>query len=271
MKPIGKLETGSGHHGVAVPLPDGSALITAGTTDHRDTIRHVAADGSTLAETNDCPGVHGEAPGKNGRVAFGCENGPIVFDGSAFHKVPVEHAYQRSGNMAGGDAFAWVLADNKTDKDNKHEHPTSVALIDTQQATMRTVELGESYWFRSLGRTEDGQAIVLTTDGHLKVIDPQSATVVKDIPVIDSWTEKDEWQQPGPILKVRGTTAFVTDAEKKELAVVDLTSGEVAARHQLSVTPTEMAIVDGHGPAHSDADADAAHPHEHDHDHGHEH
>ncbi|MCA1387108.1 hypothetical protein I6F34_40800, partial [Bradyrhizobium sp. BRP05] len=43
-----------------------------------------------------------------------------------------------------------------------------------------------------------------------------------EYPVIEPWKEKDEWQEPGPILKVAGNTAYVTDAEAQKLVAVDL-------------------------------------------------
>ncbi|MBC3186872.1 hypothetical protein H7347_09900 [Corynebacterium sp. zg-331] len=234
------LSTGAAHHGVAVPLGE-NLLSTAGTTTSRSTIRLLDAQGAPLAETTDCPGVHGEAVAAGERVVFGCENGPILFDGTTFHKVPVEQDYQRSGNLAGRPDSPYVLGDHKTDADAEHEHPTAIAIIDTRDATLRTVDLGASYWFRSLGRDEEGHGVVLTTDGALKIIDMERGEVLRSIPVIEPWEEKEDWQEPGPILKVAGSTAYVSDAADT-LFVVDLASGEVVAKHQLEHTPVEMEV-----------------------------
>ncbi|WP_404350261.1 hypothetical protein LG324_18285 [Phycicoccus jejuensis] len=43
-------------------------------------------------------------------------------------------------------------------------------------------------------------------------------------------------------------TAFVTDAEEKELVVADLGTGKVLARHALEHTPVEMVAVTGEAP-----------------------
>ncbi|MDK8700987.1 hypothetical protein QP924_09070 [Corynebacterium pseudodiphtheriticum] len=241
-------ESGDPHHGVAVPFKDGSYLTTVGTEDERHRIEYRSLDNEVLASTDDCPGIHGEAVAKGGNVAFGCTNGPIVFDVEAqeFHKVDAndiaKDGYQRSGNLAGSEDSPIVLGDNKTDEDADLERPTSVVLIDTTDYSMKTVELEDSYWFRSLGRTADGDGVVLTYDGYLNIIDVESGKVTDRIEVIKPWKEKDEWQQPGPILKVDGDIAYVTDAENKEFLMVDLQEGEVLTRTELDFAPVEMGI-----------------------------
>lgn len=86
-QPVNTVDTGAAHHGVAVPLKDGSVVITKGTEDERHTIQHLDKEGKVLTETTKCPGVHGEAAAGNGNIFFGCEDGPVVFDGKEFHKV----------------------------------------------------------------------------------------------------------------------------------------------------------------------------------------
>ncbi|GAB3939205.1 hypothetical protein [Corynebacterium tapiri] len=238
------ISTGEPHHGVAVPLEDGSIVHTVGTEDERHTIRHVSADGKTLAETTDCPGIHGEAVAEGEALVFGCTNGPVVFSDGEFHKIPAE-GYQRSGNLAGSEESPIVLGDNKVDKDAKHEHPESVLLINSADKTAKKVDLGATYWFRSLGRGPEGEALVLTNDGKLVVIDEETGEITNRIDAIQPWEEKEEWQQPGPILKVSGSDAYITDAENNELVVVDLKKGEVSLRHKLDFSPVEMEISTG--------------------------
>lgn len=267
------VESGAPHHGVAVPFRDGSVLITVGTEKERHTIQYRDAEGEVISETTDCPGIHGEAVATDGAVAFGCTDGPVVFDGAEFHKItPAEGVdYQRSGNLAGHAGSPIILGDYKVDKDADLERPTQINLIDTRDNTMQQVELDSSYWFRSLGRGPAGEALVLTYDGHLKMIDPESGEITADIPAIEAWEEKDEWQEPGPILQASGDIAYITDAEKQELVLVDLTSGEVTERFSLEVAPVEIAVVDGIAAADAEQLAGGHdHGHEHDHD-GHDH
>lgn len=252
--PVQRFSSQAPHHGVAVAVEDG-LLVTHGTEEARSEVRLVDDAGAVLASTTDCPGVHGEAAaapdGEGDVVLFGCENGPVVFRDGEFHKVAAPDAYARTGNAAGHPESPVVLTDYKTDPDaDPVERPTRVALVDTRTDRLRLVDLGSSYWFRSLARGPEGEGVVLTYDGSLTVVDEESAKVTARIPVIAPWQEKDDWQEPGPVLRVVGDTAFVTDAERRELVVADLTSGEVVARHALEHAPTEMVAVTGEAPTH---------------------
>lgn len=246
--PVEKLAADAPHHGVAVRLSDGSVLHTQGTTEARTTVQVRAAD-KVIAETTDCPATHGEATAKptaGGDVAvIGCANGAVVYRDGAFHKVAIEGSYGRSGTLSGSPTSTVVLADYKVDEAAEHEHPTQVALIDTTDASLRLVDLGASYWFRSLARGPHGEALVLTTDGAVQVIDPEMGTVTASIPAIGAWQENEDWHAPGPILKVSGERAYVTDAAADELVVIDLHDLDVVERHALGVTPFEIAIVTG--------------------------
>lgn len=245
-------ETEDPHHGVALELSDGTLFTTQGTEDSRNTLQVIdPKTGEVTAETDDCPGSHGEAaaqPTEAGDVVvMGCENGPVVYRDGEFHKVDVETEYQRSGNLFGLHDSPIVLGDHKVEEEPKEavERPTEIALIDTRTDELTTVDLGSSYWFRSLGRAEDGSAVVLTYDGEVTVIDEETGEVTAEYPVIEPWKEKDEWQEPGPILKVAGNTAYVTDAENRRLVAVDLETGEKVLEKELDFAPVEMAVVTG--------------------------
>ncbi|MGM7668587.1 hypothetical protein [Microbacterium sp. A93] len=278
------------HHGVALRLVDGTLLTTQGTEEARDTVqvRSTGEDstdgadgGEVTAETTDCTGVHGEAAAaanENGDVVvLGCEDGPVVYRDGAFHKIAAETGYQRTGNLAGSEDSPIVLGDLKTEAEAEFERPTQVALIDSLTDELQTVELGSSYWFRSLARGPEGEALVLTYDGELNIIDEESGEVTAEIPAIEAWEENEEWQQAGPILKTAGSMAYVTDAANQQLVVIDLsagTGGAVVNTFELDVTPVEMAVVDGHAeaPEHDGSESaensDAGHDHE-DGGHGH--
>ncbi|WP_249138646.1 hypothetical protein [Phycicoccus avicenniae] len=249
---VTRLPDPSPHHGVAVPV-EGGVVMTHGTEEERSEVRFVRDD-EVLARTTDCPGVHGEAsaaPDLDGDVVlFGCEDGPVVFRGGDFHKVEAPDDYARTGNAAGSPVSSVVLTDYKTDPDGDPERPTRVALVDTREDSLRLVDLGSAYWFRSLARGPMGEGVVLTYDGSLAVVDVEAGVVDRRIPVVAPWQEKEDWQEPGPVLQVAGDLAYVTDAERRELVVADLTSGEVVARHALDHAPVEMAVVTGEAGGH---------------------
>ena len=239
------------HHGVAVPLSDGGLLTTQGTEDARSTVQVLDADGKVVAETDDCPGVHGEAaaqPTESGDViSLGCENGSVIYRDGEFHKVAIDGDYQRSGNQKGHEDSPIVLADHKVEAEPEGgiERPTEIALIDTRDDTQQLVDLGSPYWFRSLDRGPDGEALVLTYDGELNILDPESGEILHEVPVTGEWEEGENWQEAGPMLSVADGTAFVVDPEAKKLSMVDVASGEVYRELDLPVVPHEIQVTTG--------------------------
>ncbi|GAA1125999.1 hypothetical protein [Arthrobacter flavus] len=261
---IQEYSTDSAHHGVAVPLTSGDLLLTQGTADGTNTIQVQSPEGEVIAETTDCPGVHGEtaaAPTADGDVvALGCENGPVVFRDGEFHKVAVEEDYQRSGNLFGHHDSSIILGDYKTDPDAEKERPTRIGLFDTLSDSATTVDLGSSYWFRSLARGAEGEALVLTYDGQLNILDEETGEMIHEIDVVEPWEEPEEWQSPGPIVKVGADGfAYVTDAATQQLHVIDVEAGTVLDSFDLPEIPTELAIVTG--------DPESSSHEDHDHDH----
>jgi hypothetical protein len=232
------------HHGVAAILGSGLLLHTTGDEESRDGVRVTTRSGTEVAASTQCPGVHGEAFAGDVAVV-GCEDGLLVVDGTTITKVASPDAYGRVGNQAGSVDSPYVLGDYKTDADAELERPTRVSVVDTRDATLRLVELPASYSFRSLGRTPEGDGLVLGTDGMLHVVDVETATLGAAIPVVAPWTEPTAWQQPRPTLHVDGDTAYVTEPATRTLHVVDLASGQVVASHDLPEVPNELAGVAG--------------------------
>ncbi|WP_159794320.1 zinc metallochaperone AztD [Puerhibacterium puerhi] len=272
---VDRLALPAAHHGVAVPLSDDTMVVSEGTAETRTGIRVLDADGAELAANDQCPGVHGEAVAADEAVVIGCEDGALVYAHGTITKVQAPDAYGRIGNQAGSDASPVVLGDYKTDPDAELERPTRVSLVDTRDASLTLVDLPASYTFRSLARGDDGEALVLGTDGQLHVIDPEAGTLVRSVPVIDAWEEPVEWQEPRPAVLALDGSVYVTDPATQSVHAVDVESGKVWKSAQLDVTPNEISGVTGEGAtehAHSEH-AHAEHDHEHDHagdEHAHE-
>ncbi|MFF2494674.1 zinc metallochaperone AztD [Agromyces sp. NPDC058064] len=239
---VDRYASAEAHHGVAVALDDGAMLTTLGDDESRAGAIVLDRDRAEIARSEDCPGVHGETVAAGDVVVLGCEDGALVYDG-AFTKVAAPDPYGRIGNQAGSPESPIVLGDYKVDPDAELERPTRVSLVDTEQATIRLVELGTSYTFRSLARGPHGEALVLGTDGAIHVIDPVSGVVTTRIPVIAEWSEPLDWQQPRPALEVRGHVAYVTDPSDSSVRALDLESGEVTASVVLDHVPSELATV----------------------------
>ncbi|WP_298455376.1 zinc metallochaperone AztD [uncultured Cellulomonas sp.] len=252
--------TPSAHHGVAIELADGTLVVSHGTEDARTGIRVLDSGDAEIAASDECPGVHGEAVAADDAVVIGCEDGALVWAGGAITKVASPDAYGRIGNQAGSDVSPVVLGDYKSDPDVELERPTRVSLIDARTGGLTLVDLPASYSFRSLGRGDAGEALVLGTDGALHVVDPETAALVRSVPVIDAWEEPLQWQAPRPTLFVLDGTAYVTDPSTDTLHAVDVETGEIWNSVQLPVTPNELDGVSG------EAAAEHAHAHDETHD-----
>lgn len=236
------------HHGVAVELHDGTLVVSEGTEEARTGARALDADGREIAASAECPGVHGESVAADDVVAIGCENGVLLYRDGTFTHVPSPDAYGRIGNQAGSEASPVVLGDYKSDPDADLERPTRVSLIDTRTATLRLVDLPASYTFRSLARGDDGEALVLGTDGALHVIEPETGTLVRSVPVVEPWEEPEDWQTPRPAVRVHDGTAYVTEPATRSIHAVDVLTGEVYRSARLDVVPDELTITPGTTP-----------------------
>ncbi|WP_067177663.1 zinc metallochaperone AztD [Microtetraspora niveoalba] len=235
------------HHGVAIELANGELVTTLGTEEKRVGVQVLDRARKEVARSEKCPGVHGEAAAKGEAVVLGCEDGVLLYRNGTIRKISSPDPYGRIGNQAGSDASAIVLGDYKTDPDAELERPERVSLIDTESGSMRLVDLGTSYTFRSLGRGPNGEGLVLGTDGRLHVIDPERGKVVDRVEIMAEWREPLEWQQPRPALFVRGGTAYVTDPATRELHAVDIASRRKLGTATLPKAPNELSGVSGIG------------------------
>ncbi|MHA7271230.1 zinc metallochaperone AztD [Arthrobacter sp. HLT1-20] len=238
------------HHGVAVQLAGGELVVTEGTSESRSGIKLLAKPGSNgtravLAESKDCPGVHGEASAQGGAVVVGCQDGILVVKDGKIVKIASPERYGRIGNQAGSEASPVVLGDYKKDKDAELERPATFSLTNTATGKLTLVPINYSYSFRSLARGADGAALILGTDGKLHIHDANSGKESGTVAVVAPWEEPLDWQQPRPAIFVDGTTAYVSEPAKKLLHVVDLGSSTVTASHPLAHTPNEITGISG--------------------------
>ncbi|MER8002505.1 zinc metallochaperone AztD [Streptomyces sp. NPDC095613] len=235
------------HHGVAIELENGELLSTLGTEEKRTGALVLDKNNKEIKRAENCPGVHGEAAARNEAVAVGCEDGVLIYKDGEFTKAEAPDDYGRIGNQAGSDASPVILGDYKTDPDAELERPTRVSLIDTEKAKLSLVDLGTSYSFRSLARGPEGEALVLGTDGAIRVIDPASGEIEKKIPAVGEWQEPLDWQQARPTLFVRGHTAYVSEPGKKALHAIDLDTGKKITSVTLPKSTNELSgVIPGH-------------------------
>ncbi|MFS0853401.1 zinc metallochaperone AztD [Microbacterium sp. 179-I 3D4 NHS] len=236
------------HHGVSVVLEDGTFLTTVGNADGRTGITVHDADGTEIATSAECPGVHGEGTAKDEAVVFGCEDGALIYaDGEITKVAAPDQPYGRMGNAYVSETSPIVVGDYKDDPDAEGYLLHAVTLIDTAAKTLEVVDLpeGVAYTFRDVVRGPDDLAYILSADGAIHVLDPETGEITDSYPVIDPWEGPAEWQDPHPAIVVAGDIAYVTEPASDSIHAVDLTTGEVLASAELGVTPNEIAPAAG--------------------------
>jgi hypothetical protein len=254
--------TPSAHHGVAVPLEDDVLVISEGTADGRTGALAVDGAGKTIAQSDQCPGLHGEGVAQGEAVAFGCADGALVYKDGKFTKLTAPAPAGATSSLFATEASPVILGDYELEGQPNQ----TVALIDTAAGTIKPVALPSAYYgFNDMGRLDDGAGLVLGLDGKLHVIDVVSATVKASYPVLEPWTAPAEWQDPAPKLLVLDGMVYITDPAGKAIHVVDPETGSIWKSVELDVVPLELQGVSG--------DAEGAHEHgEHgeEGEHGHE-
>ena len=236
------------HHGVSVVLEDGTFLTTVGNADGRNGVVVQNEAGEVIADSDQCPGVHGEGTAADEAVVFGCENGALLYrDGEIVKLDAPDQPYGRMGNAYVSETSPLVVGDYKSDPDAEGYFLQAVTVIDTEAATLEVVDLpeGVEYTFRDIARGPDDLAYILSADGSVHVFDPETRELVDAFPVVEPWESPIEWQDPHPAIVVDGDIAYVTEPASNQIHAVDLTTGEVIASATLEVTPNEIAVAAG--------------------------
>ncbi|WP_406248905.1 zinc metallochaperone AztD [Microbacterium sp. M] len=233
------------HHGVSVVLEDGTFVTTVGDASGRNGIRAVDADGTEIAVNDQCPNVHGEGAAADEALVFGCENGVLVFDDGAITKLTSPDEFGRIGNAYATEHSPLVVMDYKDDPDAEGYLLTNLALVNTEAKTIEKVELpdGISYTWRGVVRTEDGDAVMIGSDGRLHVIDPATGEITASHEAIEAWESPTEWQQPHPAIAASGDVVYVTDSANSTIVALDPHTGEEIASGELPHVPNEIAVV----------------------------
>lgn len=226
------------HHGVAVAHADGRMLVSVGDEDGRTGAMVLDGSDEVIEQSEQCPGLHGETVAGGDLAVVGCEDGALILHDDHFHKVTSPDEFGRIGNAFGAPDSAVVLGDYRTDPDGGPL--TQVSLLDVDSEEIDLVDIGAEYTFRTLARGGDGEALVLGTDGDLRVINPDSGEIERSIPVIQEWEVPQDWQDPQPNLIQLGWMAYVTDPANDAIHVVDYANGEVWRSETLPHTPIEM-------------------------------
>ncbi|MBF4629612.1 hypothetical protein ITJ42_00090 [Clavibacter michiganensis subsp. phaseoli] len=248
MPDVETIEGVEAHHGVSIVLEDGTFLTTVGNADGRNGIEVRDASGAVIAQSDQCPGVHGEGTAAGEVVVFGCEDGALLYDDGEITKLAApDQPYGRMGNAYVSETSPIIVGDYRTDPDAEGYLLNAVTLIDTAAKTSKVVDLpeGVGYTFRDVARGPDDMAYIMGSDGAIHVLDPATGELTDAFPVMDAWESPVEWQDPHPAIVIADGIAYVTEPATKEIHAVDLTTGDVLSSATLDVTPNEMAVAAG--------------------------
>lgn len=209
-------ELGEPHHGVAVPTSDGGFLATVAVDGDATGVAVLDATGTETNRFETCPGLHGETHVGETGYAFGCDTGILVVDGGQARSIasPVEGA--GTGTLA-SDHESPVVAGTLSAEDQP-ELETRLALYDTAAGTASVVELGAAF---SNIVVSEGRAIVIGTDGALRVVDLATGAV-STVPAIAEWDKTEDWKEDRPYLAVAGDTLWITDPFAGAIHTLDL-------------------------------------------------
>ena len=247
-----RIESEHAHHGVGVGLADGTILSTLGDEKTRVGVIARDATGRETARSERCPDVHGEAAAADA-VGFGCTGAVVVYRDRGFRAVATPDPKGRITTLSGHPTSP-VLFGNYSTKDaddagDKAERKYQISFVDTDASTMRVVEVPADYSFRSFGRDPDGGALLLGTDGVLRVFDAATGTQSAEYPVIDPWEVPEDWKEPRPALFVAGATAYVSEPATRSVLAVDLKDGSEIKRAEIPAIPIEIDGVSGDSPS----------------------
>ncbi|GLU49690.1 hypothetical protein [Nocardiopsis ansamitocini] len=271
-----KVEAGDPHHGVSVPL--GHDLVTSlGDADGERVGVQVLTEDGTVEETfEECPGLHGEFTPDDDTVLFGCADGVLKVhnDGGKWATTKIANPDDTEDAKVGtirGRAGEEVVLGNYSDG--------AVVLIDTHDDSMTRVEVPgtvasiawDPYW---------GTGLVLTTDGTLHTVDPESKELGASVQATDEFRTDSE--DGGRAVVVAGENyVYLVNPTTRELVEVAVSGEGLAVERNkvLDFVPRDLAVVglaalespghdDGHEEEHDHAE-DEGHSHDDGHDHDH--
>ena len=229
------------HHGVAEPrgemvlstyLPEGATKLSL--------VKSYQLHGDHFHEeqtlVNECPGLHGASSIQN-FTAFGCEDGVLLVEqqGQRFadFKLPLD---VRIGTVLGNVKAQNLVGLASTTPD--------LFIIDGAQKTVRQLKWTEQADVQRLKQvySATGQYFVLLdSTGTLQIFDAKTWEMKSYPNLLNISAEqlaKSQLIAHGYLDQV-----FLSDPERKEILKIDLATGEVKQRIQLSTIPAQIAWV----------------------------
>lgn len=243
-----ELDSGTPHHGLAVPWGDFTLVSTANAEDEKKPrvgLNVLDAEGNLVGETHACPDLHGEA-GSGNLLIVGCGDGVLIVSGSGEPQVKkLDYAGLPEGKtttLIGGQGMQYFLGNYGADK---------VVIIDpTEDAPYRLVDLPTRRVHFVTDSIRPKFAYVFTEDGFLRQLDVVSGELTQSVKVTEPYSMDGEWSLPRPRIAVVGDKVAVTDPNEGVVHLVDVVSFAVTGEIAVEGAPYNIVAVGGSGSQH---------------------
>ncbi|MFN4211759.1 MAG: hypothetical protein ACK4G5_14415, partial [Devosia sp.] len=243
-----QLDSGTAHHGVAIPWGDYTLTSVANADDEKKPrlgLNVLDADGEVVGETHACPDLHGEATSGN-LVIVGCGDGLLIVSGSGEPQV-TKLAYDglpdgKATTFLGGVGMQYFLGNYGADK---------VVLIDPAEAEpYRLVDLPTRRVHFAVDPIRPKFAYIFTEDGKLNQLDVLSGAIVQSLAVTKPYSMDGDWSLPRPRIAVAGDVVAVTDPNQGQVHLIDIASFTETGAIPVAGAPYNIVAVGGSGAVH---------------------
>lgn len=243
-----QLDSGTPHHGLAVPWGEFTLVSTANAEDEKKPrigLNVLDAEGNRVGETHACPDLHGEASSGN-LLIVGCGDGVLIVSGSGEPQVSkLDYAGLPEGKtttLIGGQGMQYFLGNYGPDK---------VVIIDPAEAApYRLVELPTRRVHFVADSVRPRFAYIFTEDGFLRQLDVVKGELVQSIKVTEPYSMDGEWSLPRPRIAVAGDRVAVTDPLKGLVHLVDVETFALAGEIAVAGAPYNIVALGGSGSQH---------------------
>lgn len=243
-----QLDSGTPHHGLAVPWGDFTLVSTANAEDEKKPrigLNVLDAAGKLVGETHACPDLHGEAASGN-LLIVGCGDGVLIASGSGEPQVKkLDYSGLPEGKtttLIGGKGMQYFLGNYGADK---------VVIIDPAEATpYRLVDLPTRRVHFVTDSVRPKFAYIFTEDGFLRQLDVVSGELTQSVKVTEPYSMDGEWSLPRPRIAVAGDQVAVTDPLKGVVHLVNVADFALAGEIAVEGAPYNIVAVGGSGSQH---------------------
>lgn len=243
-----QLDSGTPHHGLAVPWGDFTLVSTANAENEKKPrigLNVIDAAGNLVGETHACPDLHGEAASGN-LLIVGCGDGVLIVSGSGEPQVTkLDYTGLPEGKtttLIGGKGMQYFLGNYGADK---------VVIIDPAEAApYRLVDLPTRRVHFVADSVRPKFAYIFTEDGFLRQLDVVRGELVQSVKVTEPYSMDGEWSLPRPRIAVAGDKVAVTDPLKGVVHMVDVADFALAGEIAVDGAPYNIVAVGGSGSQH---------------------